>query len=360
MHFNRVGIIDTYSETKIDHYYQKHSELIVTANASPEITSLLLNNEEDRILVKSTNLSEGFYIETANYVDDSQVEIIIYAKSLSVMMSWRTVEGQQRFSGNVEDVLKGFVDQNAIHPPNPNRVIPGLVLGVNEGIPITTEESYVDKQLDIALWEICTKFDMSFQILMNHIEKIYVFHTFVGADRSAEQRINPHVIFSKAFDNVTSQSFVDDKANYRSMAYVVGAEGVVVRVNNESSGFARRELYVDMLNLEKKYQDDKGKEIILTEVEFEALLKENGLSRLSEYQYIRTFESEIDSNSQFEFNKDYFLGDRVTNRNDELGIVQHSRVTGAKELYNRDGYTLQHEFGKSIPTLLDKIKREVK
>jgi len=38
----------------------------------------------------------------------------------------------------------------------------------------------------------------------------------------------------------------------------------------------------------------------------------------------------------------------------------HQRIVGVKEVFNREGYTLNLEYGTAIPTLLDKIKREVK
>lgn len=360
MDFNRLGIIDTYEKVEIEQKYHNHSELILTVAASEENTFLLLDNDENRIITKNTDINRGYIIEIVEYKDERQLEIIVIAKSLSIMTGWRWIEGQQRFSGNVEDVIKSFVNANAINPTNPNRVIPDLVLGLNDGINIDTDESYLNKQLDLALWEICTRYDMSFEILMNHEAKKYVFSTYTGTDRSGDQSINQHVIFSKAFDNVTLQSYVDDKANYRSTAYVIGADDTIVKVHDDISGFNRRELIVDLKSLQKKFQDENGRDVTLTDEEFKELLAENGLNRLSEYQRIRTFESEIDSESQFVFNRDYFLGDKVTNRNDELKIVTHARVATAKERYDRAGYHLSLEFGTSIPKLLDKIKRMVK
>lgn len=364
MEFNRIGIIDDYVSTEFDHKYDNHSTVFLSADATKENSDLLLNNDELRVIAKSTDINRGYVIETAEYEDDSQLRITVIARSLSIMTAWRIVEGQQKFSGNVEDVLKSFVNLNAIKPTNPNRVIPNLVLGVNEGVDIIAEEVYSNIDLDRALWEICKKYDMSFEILMNHEAKKYVFSTYMGADRSAAQTINPHVIFAKAFDNVTFQSYVDDKSNYRSTAYIVGegeeSNRTLVKVNDGLFGFNRREIFIEATDLQKVYKNENDVEVTLTQAEYEALLKERGLNRLAEYQRIRTFESDIDLYSQFIFNEHYFLGDKVTTRNDELGIITHSRVVRSRELYNRDGYELKLEFGTSIPTLTDKLKRTVK
>ncbi|BDH62303.1 hypothetical protein MTP04_24330 [Lysinibacillus sp. PLM2] len=361
--FNRLGIIDTYEEIYLESNYKKHSELHLTVDGTKENADLLLS-DDFRIITKSTDITRGYIVETPQYFDEAATQIEVIAYSLSYMLNWRIIRGQQYFKGNIEDVIKAFVNANAINPNDTNRIIPNLVLGVNDGINITADEAYNNRQLDEALWEICDKYEVSFEILMNHEAKKYVFSTYMGIDRTTEQSMNQPVIFAKAFDNVTKQSYVDDKSNYKSTAYVAGeGEGVertVVKVNDSLSGFNRRELFVDARDLQSKYRQEDGTEVTIPQTEYHALLQERGQNRLADYQRIRTFESNIDLYSQFIFNEHYFLGDKVTTRNDDLGIVTHSRVVTAKETYTRDGYELALEFGTSIPTLLDKLKREVK
>lgn len=363
MEFNRVGIIDVYKEIQFEPLYDNHSNLTLTLEGNKKYMDLLVN-ADGRIVTKSTDIATGYFIETVQFVDGKESEIILYARSLSVMTSWRTIAEQQVYNGNVEDVMKSFVNANMINPKNVNRKIPDLVLGVNTGIDITTEEAFTEIELDVALWEMCNKHEMSFEILMNHDAKKYVFNTYRGLDRTTEQSVNDRVIFTKAFDNVMRQSYVDDNLNYRSTAVVVGIYEEefeqVAYANDEISGFARREIFVDARDIDSIWTNEDDVDISMTESQYDAVLVEQGLSRLSEYQRIQTFESDIDVNSKFTFGVDYELGDKVTTRNDELGIVMHQRVVGAVEIYNRSGYSLQLTFGTAIPTLLDKIKREVK
>lgn len=358
MAFNRLGIIDNFEEVNLDTFYQNHHNFTLIVEGNRENAELLLTNE-DRIIVKSNDIYRGYYVETIQYTDETSVELEVLCRSLSVMTTWREIIGQQRFVGNIEDAIKYFINTNAIHPANPNRIIPNLVLGLNEGINIQIDETYTNTKLDIAIWEMCKKYDIGFEILMNHEAKKYVASTYQGANRSAEQTINPHVIFAKAFDNVNKQLYVDDKADFKSTAYVEGEDRTII-VNDEVSGFARRELYVEGKSINKTYKNEQGTEITMTDAEFNETLRETGSGTLSEYPRIRTFESEIDTNSQHIYGIDYFIGDKITNRNDELGVATHSRVVTAKERWNRKGYSLSLEFGTSVPTLIDKLKREVK
>ncbi|MFS0878262.1 Gp37-like protein [Solibacillus isronensis] len=358
MNFNRLAVIDTYKDVTLTTHYQDHSPLTFIVEGSKE-TAALLMVDEDRIIVKSNDIARGYYIENPQYTDERNIEIEISCRSLSVMMGWRIIKGQQNYRGNIEDVIKFFVKQNAITPTDPNRIIPNLVIGVNQGINLFVDETYINTQLDVAIWEICKKHDIGFEILMNHQAKKYVVSTFVGINRSTEQMKNPHVIFSKEFENVTKQSYVDDRADFKSTAFVGGIDTTIV-LNNASSGYNRRELYVDATNISKTYRDENDIEVTMTDNEYIATISDSGQSKLAEYPRIRTFETDIAINSQYDYNVDYFIGDIVTTRNDELGIISHPRIITAFENWNRDGYSLSLDFGASIPKLLDKIKREIK
>lgn len=362
--FNRLNVIANYTEVEITRNYYSHSPLMLYIDATQKNIELFVNQEEDRIITKSTDLKRGYIVEYADFTDESKTEIMLIAKSLSIMTSWRIIEGQQRFTGNIEDVLKGFVNANAINPTIKNRKIPNLILGANTGINIAADEVYNNKMLDEALWEMCLKNEMSFEILMNHELKKYEFITFKGADRSTEQITNPHIIFSKAFRNVNTQSYVDDKSNFKSVAYVAGeGEGsnrTILRLNDNLSGFKRREIFFDARDLQSTYKDENDNEVTLTPSQYQALLQERGFNRLAEYGRVQTFKSDSDSNSQYTFEEDYFLGDKTTSRNDTLNLVVHSRVVVAKETYNRQGYSLKLEFGSAEPKLFDKLKKVMK
>lgn len=361
--FNRIHVVDQYTDIEFTHKYHDHSSLSAIVDATEENVKYFLGVDELRILTKSSDHSRGFIVESAEYRDASQTDIVILAKSLSILTQWRIIEWQQRYTGLIESVIKGFVNANMINTTLA-RKIPNLILSIDTGINIQADEMYNNKQLDESLWEICKKHDVSFEILMDHKLKKFVFVVYKGKDRSTNQSVNPRVIFSKEFDNVNTQSYIDDKSNYKSTAYVAGeGEGLdrkVIKLNDNFSGLKRREIFFDARDLQSKYQNEDNVEITIPPGEYDKLLIERGSNRLSEYKRVRTFESEIDQNSQFVFNEDYFLGDKVTSRNDEIGIINHSAVSVVKEAYTEDGYFLNIEFGDAVPTLIDKIRREMK
>lgn len=363
--FNRIGSVDAYEDLEFTLNYYGHSLLVATIDASEDnILKFIANDDEMRILTKSTDFRRGYVVDYADFRDSGKTEIVLIAKSLSTMLNWRIIERTQVESGNVVDVMNRFVSNNAINHPNPNRKLPNLVIGQSEVIDIITNETYTDKFIDESLWEMCEKHEISYEILMNHDTRKYEFIVFSGTNRTTVQQLNPHIIFSQAFGNVISQSYLDDKSNYKSTAYVAGegegAARTILKINDEVSGFKRREVFFDARDLQSRYNDDNNNEVIIPESRYTELLRERGFNRMADYKRIRTFTNDADSTSQHVYGRDYFLGDLTTSRNDRLGLVMHSRVVVAKENYNEKGYSLKVEFGEAIPNVFDKFKKAIK
>lgn len=358
--FNRIGIIDDYNKLEIERHYKKSGELRMQIDGSAEILDLL---QKGRILVKEDDWQHGYLIMHRDYFDEKTTELEITAPSINSLLNRRIVLGQQEFKGNVENVIKSFVQVNAVNPTNVNRTIPNLVISSNSGIDIETTEGTSNDVLDEYLYEICNKHDMSWEIVLDIPNKQFIFTTWQGADRSTEQSINPHIIFSKDRENVLKQNYVESDLDYKSTAIVAGEGEGSARtyhtVNNEYSGFDRFEVYVDARDLQSTYQVE-NEEVTIPEDEYKTLLHERGLSKLSEYQKIQTFESEIDMYSQYTFGVDYDLGDKISIVHDNLNIIMHTRVVSSYETYEKQGNTLEIDFGDNIPTIKDKIKRAVK
>jgi Siphovirus ReqiPepy6 Gp37-like protein len=358
--FERIGMIDSYQSLEFTINYKKHSELDLVVDATPENISYFLDNSDDVILTKSDDITHGYIIDSAKYSDDTKSTIDIYCKSLSYLLNRRIIENQQTYKGTIEDTLRYFVANNAIVPTNTNRMIPNLIVGRLKGFTTSTDEAVSNKYLDESLWEICIKFDVAYEIIMDHSVKKFLFEVYQGADLTTEQTINEPVIFSKEFDNVLSQNYVDDKSDYRNVCIIAGeGEGTArtyLVVNDTVTGLDRREMFVDARDLQSENED----ETMISQAEYEAMLTERAKTKLAENERVRTFETEVDYNSQFLYGTDYACGDKVTIRNDEIGVVMHTRIVTATEKYNKNGFELNIEFGSNVPKLLDKIKKVVK
>lgn len=358
--FERLGIVDEFQLLEITTNYKKHSELELLVSATEENIDYFITKNDDIFLSTGIGKVRGYLIESVKYTDEKKTTLEVYCKSLSAMLGWRQIDGQQTFRGNVEEVIRNFVNTNVITPTNINRKIDNLILGNLSGITETTEVSYSNKDLDESLWEICVKFDIAYEIYADILNKRFEFIVWRGTDRSTEQTIRDAVIFAKEFDNVLSQNYTDDKSDYRNTVIIAGeGEGTArtyLVVGNENKGRNRREMFVDARDLQSSEADQTK----MSQSAYEALLIERAKNKQAEYDHVQSFETEIVYNSQFKFGIDYFMGDLITIRNDEINVALHTRIVTAKEKHSKKSYELSTEFGSNVPTLLNKIKKAVK
>lgn len=358
--FERLAVLDEFQSLEIIKNYKRHSEMELLVSATPENIDYFITNNDDIFLTEGIGKVRGYIVDTVKYTDEKKTTIEVFCKSLSSMLGWRQIDGQQTFRGKVEEVIRNFVNKNAVAPTNNKRKIDNLILGTLFGLSDITEQSYSNKPLDESLWEICVKFDISYEIYADIPNKKFEFGVWRGVDRSTEQVNRDAVIFSKEFDNVLSQNYTDDKSDYRNTVIIAGeGEGAVrtyLVVGDENIGRKRREMFVDARDLQSSESDQTK----MSQSAYEALLIERAKNKQAENERVQSFETEIVYDSQFTFGSDYFIGDLITIRNDEIGVALHTRIVTTKEKYSRKGYELSTEFGSNIPTLLTKIKKAVK
>lgn len=359
--FNILGEVSSYKSLKIARNEQQLSILTLELDVCKDNVDKL---RDGLILTTQKNPELGYEIKHVGYKDEEGDSLVVIATSINRILGTRSIIAQQTFNGQVETVLRELVNKNAITPANPRRVIPNLRLGAVSGIVATIDEVTVGDRIDDFLYSMCKKHDFSFDILMNHKDKKFDFVIWRGIDRSIEQSVNPHVIFSKEFDNVISQNYIKETLNTRTTAMITGEEeyGVTryATINDNLSGLDRIELYVDASSIKSKYNDEYGRAMFLTPSEYIKALEGQGARELEEFKDVMTLESEVDPFGQYKYGVHYFLGDKVSVRNDDLSLIMNTRVTSATEEYKKEGYTLSIEFGSKIPKLFDKIKKAVR
>lgn len=141
-----------------------------------------------------------------------------------------------------------------------------------------------------------------------------------------------------------------------------GTARKVAMINDNLTGFDRRELYVDARDIaDTKESTVEGEEAIpIPDAEYQTILIERGNSKLAETQPICTFESGISVLSNLVYKEDFDLGDRVTIQNVRWGLVLNTRITVVEEVYENDTVDIRVNFGSNIPTLIDKIHQKMR
>jgi len=365
--FEMQGIVDTFTSLIWHREFYKTGTFELHLNVpqkDKDALALITILQKGNVFVKEDSLDEAGYIEDINLDDQENETLVVTGYFVANFISQRIVWGQMNKSGSVEDTMKYFIDKNCINPTDPKRIIPNLILSANTGIPIQANE--VNSYGNLAEWteELATKYDVGWRTLFDLTNKKYVFDIYQGKDLSINQSVNPQAVFSLEFENVLQQTFTDSDSNYMNMALVAGqGEGIdrkIVSINNDVSGFERREVFVDARDLSNTISNDDGTETPISDHEYEALLIERGNSKLSENQRILTFEAGISILSNFKYKQDFDLGDIVTIINNRWGVLLNTRITTVEEVYENDTLDIRVNFGNNIPTIIDKIKQRTR
>lgn len=238
-----------------------------------------------------------------------------------------------------EDIIISLVKYNAVSPVDGKRKIPKLVTGNSEGRGgrLSYQTRY-DGLVD-CLSELCTTSGLGVCISLDPVGKQFIFEVLEGIDRSVNQTERPPMIFNVNYDNISYREYTTDASEYKNCAYTGGqgdgVERVIRVVGGENAGLERYELFVDARDVE-----DANK------------LTDRGKVKLSESQKITAYNCEADTDL---FEKKWSLGDVVTTKDAEWGLLLHERIMEVQESLDADGYTVEPTFGAVAKSIAEKV-----
>lgn len=349
---NFQGIIEGYSNFRWIRKYSKCGEFELHCGLTSEALGLL---KKGNIVWKKDDFEAG-YINHRNLKQDAEGKeiLVVRGKFLTGYLSQRIIWGIETLNTTSELAIKQLVNSNAINPSNTDRKIDLMLLGEVKGYAQTVSMQTSYKNLLDEAENIASTNDLGIRTLIDIQNRQMIFDIYEGVDRTAGQNVNAPAIFSKEFENILEQEFIDSSTNFRNIALIAGeGEGSLRQLTTigQGIGLDRREIFIDARDLQ---QED------LSTNEYIELLKNRGQIKLSEYADIQTFDSKINLNSNLTYKKDFDLGDLVTCTSKKWGITIDTRITEIEEIHDSNGKQINVIFGNNIPTLIDKLKAVMK
>lgn len=342
--FEIVGIIDEYISCIWTTRYFTYGDFELYVSADEELLDLLQTN---RYLVRENDIDEAGYhnvmiVRNREITTDAEDgdHLIVTGYSLKSIINRRIIPNQTVLSGEVVSCIQQLINENIINPDNNSRKVNNFILGNNTIInTYTMKQQITGKNLGEAITDICTTYGYGYDI---HIKDgNFVFSIYEGTDRSYDQAVNPYVVISSQYDNLLSSDYQVKMDDFANVAVVAGeGEGTARKkvTVGTAQGLERYEVWVDSRNT----STNDGE---ITEEEYDELLTEEGVEKLSELQPTTSFSGEIDSTINYVFNQDYFLGDIVQVEND-YGIRAKTRIIEIIESDSETGYEIIPTFSE--------------
>lgn len=257
------------------------------------------------------------------------------------------------------EILRTAVKNNCIAPADEIRIIPGLQLGTVSGDcweqTASLQISY--KNLMDWVYTICKVTGGTANLRLQETAAdsgLYTlqFELTEGVDRSTQQTENAHVIFSDGYNNLLSYSHETDDTSFSNVAYVFG-EGEGSARNHamhpgsaayQATGLERYEIYVDARDITRTITNENGETEIIGYTPYLRLLMARGAEKKQPVVVAEEFEIVAD-NGQFQYVKDYFVGDYVTVQHGRFGMLRPKiQLTGMIESFDQNGRSLVPTF----------------
>lgn len=345
--FNLLAEIDDYESLIWTRRWHKAGEFELHISVNKANTGEL---QKGRIIVAGNKAAFILHREIS-VSENGEEEILIEGPSVASIVGRRiTIPpagiSYDKVSSTAEEAMKHYVDLNCVNPVDVNREIRSLVIAPNlaRGGSIVYQSRL--KALDTELETISLASGLGWDVALDIANRQWVFETYDGRDITAGQSVNPPVIFSVDFDAVKAQTFIDSDVGYKNTGYVGGqGEGEareIIEVGSGLAGLDRIETFIDARDI------SEGTD-----------LPARGQQKLSEMSAIQTFDSEILTDGPYQYREDWDLGDIVTAMNRKWGVTMDARITEVKEIFEPGGFRLEATFGSNIPTLVEKIKKEL-
>lgn len=249
-------------------------------------------------------------IEKIEIVSNSKENYLLFSgRDCSCILEQRIIYPTMILKDNIENCIQMILNNNVINPINENRKIEFIDYVNSNILDIDIDTQITGDNILKYLEDLCNDYKIGYKMNFDLIDKKFLLNVYKGIDRT--DIVNNSVTFSKEYGNVLKNDYMNDNTMYRNMGIIAGAgEGSdrkVIYLNDELSGIDRRELFVDAKDLSTK--NEQGQDI--PEEDYMKQLEQRGSEKLSESERQINNSLDIETNGQFVFNKDYFLGDIV-------------------------------------------------
>lgn len=300
--------------------------------------------------------------------------IIASGKEAKQIVDKRIIRNTAKLDKNdiSTEVRTKLFEPNLLKPSDAKRLINGFVFTENMvGVNITQDTQVTYDNLFTYTEELYKAYGVGAKLRFNRDTKQMIYTIYKGDDRSNE------IVFSQGNDNLINSDYTEDWAEYKTSALVGGEEkeeeryetnpttGETIRtykvtkrtltmVEDGSADINRREVFVDARDLQSSYEEEVGSLTITHEYdiedEYKPMLQARGKEKLaSENNVIREFNGEIDTvNNKKTFNIDYYLGDKVKIRDDDIHQEIVVRISKFVKVQNSEGYKEYFEYEEMV------------
>lgn len=343
-YYTANGVIDNFVSLIWCERYQKPGEFSLVLDATPELLAYFKENKN--VIFSRPDIDRAMFVESVNLKTDARNGDMLRLKGRSIesVFNRRVIDQTYTTSGNADDVIYHYIKDNASSYwyYNTESGRPMLykmrhinMLDLDDHATLNLPETEVQpfgQNLGEFVSGLCIANGCGYKVRFYDGKMLYSLYR--GVDRTANQLVNNHVIFSADFDNLGNTEFTIDSRTFYNRVILEG-EATDSGKTIVTTGFSRPHGGIE---LKEKYVDKKGvtrKSAGATN--YDRLLGKIALDEKNASKETYDFYGEALPNGNFRYRRDYNLGDTVTVQN-PYGITGSAIVSEVVETFDATGY----------------------
>lgn len=325
---NLLGIIDEFNSLQWTRRYFEAGEFEL--RVTPDQNNVKLLTKKDNILIRD-NYTESAIIEGFDFEDNGEeAELTVSGRFLSSVFDRRILQKTVNFSGESINAMKTLIN-------NATKICDNFELEQTQSESKNIDFQCTYKNLYEYLVKISKYSLVGFRLVPNIENKVFIFETYEGIDRSSSQMENERYAFSDDQANIEKASLIYSSNTEYNFALVGGpGEGSSRKLKTvkkgNPTGFDLREIFVDSKNTQDNTNIDNQ---LITE----------GENALTDETY--TFDATATDVENYKVKWD--LGDIVDIKKEDWNITSKERIIEVKEVIEDGKKTITPGFGTPLP-----------
>lgn len=348
--FSRIAVIDNAHSVIWINRYKTAGQFEIYISATPELLTMFRQN--NLFVTKENDQKNAMKVQHVQLTTDPENGdyLIISGKSAACIIGQRIVRSQRNLNDTAQNCVYSILNDECVNPQG-SGTLPKLrkmnVLSIQQTtLPTSVNfnmQYYGENLLDV-VDDICEIGEFGYKVEFTGTG--FVFSLYAGLDRTINQKVNTHVIFSDDYENLGQGSYTYDNTTFHNSAIAMGEGNGTgklvggVTVQDAGAGIRLFETKIDGSDVSRTTNSGE-----MSQQEYLNMLQQLCRIYLAKSKATEDFSADILNSNFYEYGTDYSLGDKVTVIN-RYGIIGAAIVAEVTEVEDETGYRL-------IPTLTD-------
>ncbi len=347
----RIKPISIYTSLTWNTYYQNIGNF--TLNVPLYLFEYLVPSEESDVFIEYTRDKRNIgVVESINKStdDDGQKSLIVKGRMGTSLLNRRVSMGDNNFEDKYpREIVKTMLEANFLSPSDILRKI-DLISYSEAKQPQLLKTDYEQKRGDeviSSIEELSKASNFGFYMGLSEDATQLEFNIYQGVDRSLNQsEVAPFVVQQRRGIS-TVMDYYKDSTDYKNYAEVDKEDQVRTYYpkTNQKSGLQRRETFFDMSAVSQTITQSDGTEIVIADNYYENMIINDTISRLQDLLPTEYVDAELNKQVVAKFRESLYLGDIITLKDDESGLIMNTIISGATEVESKSGYEISLQLG---------------